>query len=143
MMTTAATVGHTNRVKTHLPPANDGASLEPLATFLGVFSIGLGLAELLTPRNVADATGVRSPGLLRAYGARELGAGVGILTADNPAKWLWARVAGDVMDLATLGAAYANGRGDDRRKALQAAAAVAGVTVLDLVAARQHSRGRA
>ena len=145
-MTTTDTPTLTHRVKTTLPPEfrNDGrnsAADEPLATFLGLFSIGLGLWEALDPRGVAAATGVRYPGLLRAYGLREIGAGLGILTNPRPAGWLWARVAGDVLDLATIAAAYARAGGDDRRKALMAAAAVAGVTALDVVAATSNRRG--
>jgi hypothetical protein len=48
-------------------------------------------------------------------------------------------VAGDVLDLATIAAAYAEADEEDRRKALLAAAAVAGVTALDILAAQQHS----
>lgn len=141
MVTATAEPTTTNRVKTHLADeyldAVSGG--EPLATFLGLFSIGLGLWEVLSPRGVANATGVRYPGLLRAYGVREIGAGVGLLTTRRPAGWLWARVAGDVMDLATIGAAYAAATSDaDKRKALAAAAAVAGVTALDVICAQAN-----
>jgi len=133
------TAPYTHPVKTTLPPEFLGdRSGGPLATFLGLFSLGLGLWEALDPRGVAAATGVRSPALLRAYGLREIGAGVGILTSRRPAGWLWARLAGDVLDLATLGAAYAEAPGRDRPKALLAAAAVAGVTALDVIAAAAH-----
>jgi len=137
--TETAPDGHS--VKTSLPGANsDDGSSQPLATFLGLFSVGLGLWELAAPRSVAAVTGVHAPGLLWAYGARELAAGVGILANRRPAGWLWARVAGDVLDLATLGAAYAEAAPQDRHKPLLAAAAVLGVTVLDIVAAQEHSR---
>lgn len=120
-------------------PHREAKAGGPLTTFLGVFSIGLGLWEVLSPRSVAAATGVRFPGLLRAYGAREIGAGLGILTADRPAGWLWARVAGDVLDLATIAAAYYQAAAADRAKAVAAAAAVAGVTALDVIAATAHT----
>jgi hypothetical protein len=131
----------TDRVKTHLDPhyLDEVNSSEPLATFLGLFSVGLGLAELAAPNALGDAIGVRRPGLLRAYGARELAAGAGILANRRPAAWLWGRVAGDVMDLATLGAAYCEARVADRPKVALAAAAVAGVTVLDVICAQNHS----
>jgi hypothetical protein len=112
----------------------------PLATFLGLFSIGLGLAEMMRPAKVAARTGIPYRGLLRAYGLREVGAGVGILTARNPSGWLWARVAGDALDLATLAAAYAGGEGAGRRRAAESFAAVAGVTVLDVVCAQAHAQ---
>lgn len=65
------------RVKTHLGSAarhdaDGSAAGEPLATFLGLFSIGLGLWELTDPRGVADRTGTPYPGVIRAYGAREI-----------------------------------------------------------------------
>jgi hypothetical protein len=126
-------------VKTRLPEGVDNSSPQPLATFLGLFSMGLGLAESLAPGTMANVTGVRAPGLLRAYGLREMLSGVGILTNDRPAFWLWSRVAGDAMDLATLGAAYAKARGGDRTRVVASAAAVLGVAALDLVCALEHS----
>jgi hypothetical protein len=139
-MPLAAEAGPMYPVKTHLQEKylkDDGDS--PLATFLGLFSIGLGLAEAVAPRAMADRTGVRMPGLLRAYGLREIAAGVGILASRRPGPWLWARVAGDVLDLATLAAAYGQSTGADRRKAVEAAAAVAGVTALDVACAAAHT----
>jgi hypothetical protein len=40
--------------------------------------------------------------LIRAYGAREILTGVGLLSQDDPVPWLWARVGGDALDLGTL-----------------------------------------
>lgn len=136
-----ATLDRPRQVKTTLPPEyrNYDRQSEPLATFLGVFSVGLGLAELLAPHRVAELSGVRYPRLLQLYGARELAAGLGILLNRNPAMWLNARVAGDGLDLATLAAAYADGTAEDRPKVLAAAAAVAGVTALDILCAREHN----
>ncbi|MFO0849176.1 MAG: hypothetical protein U0871_11575 [Gemmataceae bacterium] len=132
-----------HRVKTNLPaeyqPQSDDDG-EPLATFLGVFSLGLGFAELFAPGTVSRLSGVRYPGLLRAYGLREVTSGMGILLNRRPTGWLWSRVAGDVMDLATLGVAYAEGDRRDRGRVLAAAGAVAGVTALDIVCALDHSR---
>ena len=131
-------------VKTRLPAEYQGYNAntrpQPLATFLGLFSIGLGLWELLAPRDVARRTGVRYPGLIQAYGLREIATGVGLLADKTPAEWLWGRAAGDAIDLATLGAAYAEGTPDDRRKACLAAGAVAGVTLLDVLCAQDHTR---
>jgi hypothetical protein len=74
-----------------------------LAYGLGWFSIGLGLAELLAPGRLAHAIGMEgSESVLQAYGLREIGTGIAILASDNPAPWIWARVAGDALDLATL-----------------------------------------
>lgn len=130
------------RVKTAISngrPAAAGG--EPLASFLGLFSVGLGLWEMLDPHGVARRTGVPYPGLIRAFGLREFAAGVGILCNRRPAGWLAARVAGDGLDLATLAAAYYQGDEAARAKVLMAAAAVAGVTALDIVAAGEHAAG--
>jgi hypothetical protein len=105
-----------------------------VALGLGWFSIALGLAELLMTRRLARGLGMRSQeGVLRAYGVREIATGVGILLARRRAPWLWARVAGDALDIATLAS-----RLDGRRRGSAALAlgAVAGVTVVDIVAAQ-------
>ena len=39
---------------------------------------------------------------MRGLGVREITSGVGILSNERTAEWLWSRVAGDVMDLALL-----------------------------------------
>src|SRR5437588_96318 len=88
-----------------------GRSRRGLPRALGWFSIGLGLPEVLAPRAMAQLTGVRQPKLLQAYGVREIICGVGILTSDQPAGWLAARVAGDALDLVTTGAAVTKGGG--------------------------------
>ena len=113
---------------------------QSLARGLAVFSIGLGLAELLAPRKVARLIGLPDDhdNLLRALGARELAAGIGIMQG-NPGTFLWARVAGDAMDLGLLAAGLNSDRHDRRRLSI-AIAAVAGVTALDVLAALQHSR---
>ena len=101
---------------------------------LGWFSIGLGLAELLAPKWVARATGLQgSEQLLRAYGLREIATGVGLLLSANPKPWVMARIAGDGLDLATLGTSHHAGKG------VAAAAAVAGVTALDVACVRMLS----
>ena len=111
--------------------------VKKIATGLGWFSIGLGLAELVAPDRMARLIGVKptstSRTLLRAFGARELAAGIGILSNDRPTGWVWSRVAGDVMDLSMLGTAMANDD-TDRTRLNAAAAAVIGVTALDIVA---------
>jgi hypothetical protein len=104
---------------------------------LGWFSIGLGLLELAAPRRLGGALGLeRRSGLLQFYGAREILAGLGILAARRPAAWLWARVAGDALDLATLAPGLREGN-RQRGFAAAAAAAVAGITLLDIYCAMQ------
>lgn len=101
---------------------------QAVACGLGFFSIGLGLVELIAPRMVANAAGARcSDNLVRLCGVREIVTGIGILMAWKRAPWLWARVAGDAVDIAMT-----------RRPA--AIAALAGVTAVDLATAAQLSR---
>ena len=110
---------------------------------LGWFSIGLGLAAALAPHRVARMIGVRPSRtvatVLRLVGVREIGAGLGILSQWRPARWLWARVAGDAMDLALLTTAMRSRRARKNRLAA-AAAAVVGVTLLDTVSSAGLSR---
>jgi uncharacterized membrane protein len=109
---------------------------------LGLFSLVLGIAELAAPRQVARLIGVHDDEdtceLLRACGLREITSGMGILTRPNETGWLWSRVGGDVMDLALLGSAMRT-PGARQERLLGAVAAVAGVTVLDMLAS-QRSR---
>ncbi|SRR5690606_31761677 len=108
------------------------------AAALGWFSIGLGLAQLLATRHVARATGMHGrERLLRVCGARELVTGIGILAARNPTPWMWARVAGDALDLAGLA------RSPRKARAAAAMAAVAGVTALDVQTAGALRRAEA
>jgi uncharacterized membrane protein len=120
--------------------SNDG---ERLAKALGIFSVGLGLAQILAPRVVARAIGVDdddgSRRTMRAVGLREIATGVGLLTQERPTTFAWGRVTGDVMDLALLGRALRSHRHDHRRVAV-ATAAVAGVMILDILASRRLSR---
>jgi hypothetical protein len=103
----------------------------------------LGLAELTATRDVAQAVHLEhQPGLLRAFGVRETATGVGILSRKNPGPWIWARVAGDVMDLVTVGSSLVARKGRRGRTAL-ALAAVAGVTTLDVICGRNLSRRHA
>ena len=111
-----------------------------LARNLGIFSVGLGLAELFAPRHVARLIGLgeEHEKTLQLLGLREIASGVGIMQG-KPAYFLWSRVAGDIMDLGLLGAALNSDQGD-RTRIRGAIAAVAAVTVVDLLASTLHSR---
>jgi uncharacterized membrane protein len=114
---------------------------EKLAHGLGWFSIGLGLAELLAPRGVARIAGLRgdNTGLIRLFGLREIASGIAIFAqGKRPAAAVWSRVAGDALDLACLGAAFASP--DSRKGRLTFATAnVLAVTALDVICARRLS----
>jgi uncharacterized membrane protein len=110
---------------------------------LGWFSIGLGLAQLVAPRQVAALIGAeedeRTEQWMRAFGAREFLCGVGLLSKTNVGVWAWARVGGDVVDLAVLGKGLAEE--PDNERLWGAAASVLGVTLLDVKTAIDLSRG--
>ena len=120
---------------------SDGLPAVSLA--LGWFSLALGAAELIAPGQVARLIGVspnrRTRAMLRAYGARELASGIGILLRPTEPKWLWARVGGDAIDLATLGQAGYRETTDQKRLAIATLAAL-GVTAVDVLAAQSMSR---
>lgn len=111
---------------------------------LGWLSLGLGAAQLAVPQMLASGVGLRKASgttrLMRLVGARELLAGVGILRRRHTRGWLWARVAGDLMDLALLGTALKSVKKRRRGRLPVALLAVAGVAVLDLVVARRAGK---
>lgn len=113
------------------------SSLKPAdrtGRLLGWASFGLGAVELFAPKAVTNWLGMKGrEGLVRAYGAREIAAGVLCLSTNNDAGAA-ARAAGDVLDLATLATAY---RDDNpkKRNVGWAMAAVAAIMVADAVTA--------
>jgi hypothetical protein len=103
---------------------------------LAYFSLALGALELFAAPKLTKMLGMRGKeDLVRAYGVREIVKGVGILSSSNPTPWLWGRVAGDALDLATLASAYPNT--SKRANVAIAIANVATVTMLDVMAAQQ------
>jgi uncharacterized membrane protein len=113
---------------------------EKLARGLGWFSLGLGLAELLAPRGIARISGVHgNTGFIRVMGLREICHGIGIFAQGRrPAAAVWSRVAGDALDLAALGGAFASPKSDKGRLAF-ATANVLAVAALDVICAQQLS----
>ena len=123
-------------------PGLPSTSAKRLAKGLGWFSVGLGLAELLAPRAIASISGVSKErtGLIRLYGLRELAAGIMIFSKEKPVEGLWSRVAGDALDLTSLGVAATSPDAKLGRVAF-ATANVLAVTALDVVCAMQLSNG--
>lgn len=128
-------------------PSHEAARATPLekrATGLGWFSIGLGLAQLCAPRQMARLIGADAEdestrlGMM-AVGLRELTCGFGLLSGTRPALWAWARVAGDAMDLALLGRAWQNDE-PSREKMLSVGGSVLGCLALDAETAIELSR---
>jgi hypothetical protein len=119
----------------HSPHALSRESADALARGLGWFSIALGAVEVLGGRSVARWLGMEQhEKLIRAYGVREIMTGVGILASRDPTPWIWGRVAGDALDLATLGKGLTDPNAE-RDRVVMATGAVAGVTVLDVICA--------
>lgn len=114
---------------------------QKLARGLAFFSIGLGVAELLAPRKVANIAGLRRPDKkwIRGFGAREIASGISILAKPRSASAVWSRVAGDALDLAGLGLAFTSARSRKTRLAI-ATANVAAITALDVICARRLAR---
>ena len=110
---------------------------------LGWFSIALGVTELFAAKSVAKALGMEGrESLIRAYGIREIGAGMLCLSPDQK-PGMWSRVVGDGVDIATLLTAYKDGNPKKQNVAI-ALGAVVGVTLLDFWTAEavteRHSR---
>ncbi|MEW6441597.1 MAG: SRPBCC family protein [bacterium] len=122
-------------------PLKNGGSR--VAQGLGWFSIGLGLAELAAPEKVGRLIGIRDKtrrrALIRSYGAREVAVGVGLLSGTKPAAWLWGRLAGDAVDIASLGAAMRT-KGASRTRLAATTAAVLPVMGLDAYCAVRSTR---
>lgn len=114
-----------------------------LARGLGWASTGLGFPLLLAPGWSAKAIGVGDAPRHRAaavtVGVRDLAAAAGLLRWTSPA-WLWARVAGDVMDLGLLSRALKNRDRPGWQRTAIAAAAVTGILGVDVYAAITRSR---
>lgn len=114
-------------------PSSSRSSHDQLARGLGYFSLALGMAELVAPRMLCRAAGVEEKeNLVRACGGREIATGLAIMTSHNATPWVWGRVAGDALDIATLAAAAKDWR---RPGTVLALAALAGTTAVDMFCA--------
>jgi uncharacterized membrane protein len=116
---------------------------DPVARGLGVFSFVLGIPQILAPGRVNRMIGVRddakSRAWMRAVGVREIAAGMGIFSDRRPAEWVWARVAGDTMDLALLTSALRN-KSEQPGRTAAATGAVIGAFAADLFDSLRLSR---
>lgn len=127
-------------------PRETPEDVHRLASALGWFSIGLGLAQIAIPANVARMVGAEPNAdtvrLMRALGLRELSSGIGILSGKRTEAWMRARVAGDLMDLALLGRVLAGDSSKRNGASIISTLAVAGVTALDMLTAAKLSNER-
>ena len=111
-----------------------------LARGLGWFSIGVGVVELLAPHTVARTAGLK-PGnsaLIRLYGLREIAVGMGILRSTNAASWLWGRVGGDLLDIATVAKLADKTQVSTALRATGALTDLATITAVDAYAAQSY-----
>ena len=108
------------------------------AQALAWFSIALGALEVVMPRPLRRLVlGGKEP-LLRGYGGREIAAGVAALAGLlGPA--LWARIFGDLRDLATVRFSGRTDRHTARNISI-AVGAVVGIALIDLCVAAMLSR---
>jgi len=127
--------------------SNNGntVSTHPLTRALGWFALGLGAAELVAPKRLANLIGLRpsnwTTGILRVCGAREALTGIGILSGAGSRRWLQTRIVGDIMDAGLLWRALGRSpwhsfltRSHQRPRLTGALLAVGGVAALDVVA---------
>jgi hypothetical protein len=106
---------------------------------LGWFSLALGAVEIIAPGTLNRALGMKEHNaLVRAFGFREVAAGLGILMQDNPAPWMWARVTGDILDLSALLLGL-NGNNPRPGSARAAFFSVAAITLVDYLCAKNLS----
>src|ERR1041385_8503135 len=110
-----------------------------LAQGLGIFSIVLGLVELICGRWLSRSLGLDGRHrAVRLFGGREILTGIAILASKDPTPWVWGRVAGDALDIGAL--AYGYTRDPDNVGAMSTAlVAVAGATAADVYFAAELS----
>ncbi|MET0180905.1 MAG: hypothetical protein ABW194_10560 [Novosphingobium sp.] len=113
-------------------PSSRGTA-DTMVKRLGWFSLALGVTELVAARPLTRALGIEGrEGLVRAFGTREIAAGMACLSTRGTAG-VWSRVGGDALDIAAL--LYAL-RGSRKQGSVGLAlAAVAGVTLVDIATA--------
>lgn len=110
----------------------------------GAFSLALGVAELAAPEALKRSLGLRHPSasvVRSAYGLREVVAGAALLAQPHRPEWMWARVGGDALDIATL---IAGDRSDNPQRARlrTALGGVLAVTAADVAVALLLARRR-
>jgi hypothetical protein len=113
---------------------------ERLPWALGWASLGIGLTELAFAEGICRVLGLSKyrADRVRALGLRELASGWGLLREPQRRDWVWARVAGDAMDLTLLAVTFGKPRANRLWQGV-ITAAVAGVTLVDLYAALRRS----
>ena len=121
----------------------DHDNAERLSHRLGWISLGIGLAGLFAPRQVAKLIGARPSNDLvrsiRLVAIREMAVGAIIFARPGRAWPIWARVAGDAVDLTLMSQAADDL--DARRRLVWATGAAAGLTAVDIGCATSLTTG--
>lgn len=111
-----------------------------MARGLGVFSLALGAMEITGARALAQMLGMKGQeNFIRLCGAREIIQGAAILASRNPTMAIYARIAGDALDIGMLAREF---RGEQPKKLSlgMALASVLGITAMDVYNARALNR---
>lgn len=109
-----------------------------LARSLGWFSIALGSLELVAAPRLRSFFRAGEPTLIRLFGVRENVSGLAILALPDPEPGIWARGAGDALDIVVL-ASMLKAPGSRKPRVTGALAMVLGITALDVIAVRRLS----
>jgi hypothetical protein len=132
--------------------ATDRVRAKPAVTpqvsmMIGVTAIGLGVWGTLFPRSVKRTFGIAAPTavVLAAFGAREIWTGVKLAEDPTRTDVLWARVGGDIFDVAVLSALGrpTNPKAGNARLALGAVLAITALDVLTATRMGAVQRNRA
>ena len=111
------------------------------ARLLGWFSLALGTTEIALPAILSRQLGLSGgPWLVRAFGGREIAAGLTVLAKPEHVVGPAFRVTGDVLDIAVLAAALSS-RNPRHGSARIAFALVLGVTAIDILYASSLAIG--
>lgn len=114
--------------------AGTSGTTPSLTAGLAWFGAVLGAVELAAPSTLIGLLGLPvSPGFVRAFGLREIGAGAVTLGRPHAIAGPVLRLGGDALDLAVLGAALGP-RNERRGAAAIGFALVLGIAVLDAIA---------
>jgi|SRR5581483_2250218 len=116
---------------------------DQFARGLGIASIAIGLSEIVFPRRLEKAMGLHNgvnTGILRVMGVREILQGIDILTHEDPAPGIYARVAGDMLDTALLGIAATKTRRPGSFASIFTM--VMGIGVLDMLCAGRLAKNK-
>ena len=113
-----------------------------VARAVGAASIVFGIVDILYGERLRKVIGAEGAGgaLFKAVGAREIATGIAAIVAPSHAAPLWARFGGDLIDLAALSFVVTKPDNPKRGAAIATFALVAGVAVVDFLAARHVAR---